>query len=243
MNVSLSWLRRYVDIQVDAATLARDLTMHGIKVERLTSSGLTERLVVVGHVLEAKPHPEADRLRVCRVDVGQPDPLEIVCGASNVATGQRVAVALVGAKLPNGVKIRKSKIRGIASNGMICSEVELGLGAESSGIMVLARRPIATFADVLGETDAFELGDAEPARPLAIGVAREKWPSTLTAPAGDGDPGRVRPTSKRRRRPGGLGFARVIHGVAVKPSPAGPRPRWNGSASTASTTSSTQPTT
>jgi len=108
MQVSLSWLRRYVDIKADAATLAHDLTMHGIKVERLESSGLTERLVVVGGVLEAKPHPEADRLRVCRVDTGQGEPLEIVCGASNVAAGQRVAVGLVGAKLPNKVRIRRS---------------------------------------------------------------------------------------------------------------------------------------
>src|SRR5262245_48082637 len=135
MHVSLSWLRRYVDIRVDAGALAHDLTMHGIKVERMTSSGLTERLVVTGHVLDVRPHPEADRLRVCKVDTGQGEPLEIVCGAANVAASQRVAVALVGAKLPNGVKLRKSKIRGVVSNGMICSEVELGLGTESNGIM------------------------------------------------------------------------------------------------------------
>lgn len=232
MNVALSWLRRYVDIQVDAATLARDLTMHGIKVERLTSSGLTERLVVVGHVLEARPHPEADRLRVCRVDVGLPESIEIVCGASNVAAGQRVAVALVGAKLPNGVRIRKSKIRGVASNGMICSEVELGLGAESSGIMVLAgNAPIGIpLADVLGETDAVLELEVTPNRAdqlSHVGVAREiaalyrtalRLPESAT-PAESPDEtdlqvGIADPSDCFRF------VARVIHGVEVKPSPA-----------------------
>jgi phenylalanyl-tRNA synthetase beta chain len=232
MNVSLSWLRRYVDVQVDAATLARDLTMHGIKVERLVSSGLAERLVVVGHVLEARPHPEADRLRVCRVDVGTPDPLEIVCGASNVAAGQRVAVALVGAKLPNGLKIRKSKIRGIASNGMICSEVELGLGAESNGIMVLANDAAIAkpLADILGETDAVLELEVTPNRPdqlSHVGVAREiaalyrtqlRVPE-VAPPAEAPDETDVEveisdPADCFRF------VARAVHGVAVKPSPA-----------------------
>ncbi|MCI0451482.1 MAG: phenylalanine--tRNA ligase subunit beta, partial [Candidatus Latescibacteria bacterium] len=232
MNVSLSWLRRYVDIPVDAATLAHDLTMHGIKVERLTSSGLTERMVVVGHVLEAKRHPEADRLSVCRVEVGQGEPLEIVCGAPNVAAGQRVAVALVGAKLPSGVKLRKSKIRGIASNGMICSEVELGLGTESGGILVLA--PDAAvgvpLADVLGETDAvFEL-EVTPNRPdqlSHVGVAREiaalyrtrlrsphVVPPVQTPDDADVDIEIADPSECFRFS------ARLIHGVEVKPSPA-----------------------
>jgi phenylalanyl-tRNA synthetase beta chain len=232
MNVSLSWLRRYVDISVDAPTLASDLTMHGIKVERVVTAGLAERLVVVGHVLEAKGHPEADRLSVCRVDVGQGEPLEIVCGAPNVATGQRVAVALVGAKLPNGVKIRKSKIRGITSNGMICSEVELGLGEESGGIMVLAPdAPIGVpFADVLGETDAvFEL-EVTPNRPdqlSHVGVAREiaalyrtplRYPAVVVPPASDDDTDveiDIADAADCFRF-----VARVIRGVEVKPSPA-----------------------
>ncbi len=232
MKVSLSWLRRYVDIQVDAATLAHDLTMHGVKVERMTSSGLSERLVVIGHVLEAQPHPEADRLRVCRVDAGQGEPLEIVCGASNVAAGQRVAVALVGAKLPNGVKLRKSKIRGVVSNGMICSEVELGLGAESNGIMVLApESPIGVpLADVLGETDAVLELEVTPNRPdqlSHVGVAREiaalyrtrlRLPETGTPPDPDDDTlveiEIADPADCFRFT------ARVIHGVEVKPSPA-----------------------
>lgn len=232
MIVSLSWLRQYVDIPVDAATLAADLTMHGIKVERLVAAGLTERAVVVGHVLEAKPHPDADRLRVCRVDVGEGEPLEIVCGAPNVAAGQRVAVALIGAKLPNGVKIRKSKIRGVASNGMICSQVELGLGAESGGIMVLAAdTPIGKpLADVLGETDAMLELEVTPNRPDQlghIGVAREiaaiyrtplRFPAEpdLRATVDDTD------VSVRIDEPADCYrfVARVVRGLTVKPSPA-----------------------
>jgi phenylalanyl-tRNA synthetase beta chain len=176
--VSLSWLGKYVDIEADARTLAHDLTMHGIKVERLVATGLTERLVVVGHVLAAAQHPDADRLRVCTVDVAGSEPLEIVCGAPNVAAGQRVAVALVGARLPNGLKIRKSKIRGVASHGMICSEIELGLGTDSGGIIVLpAETPIgAVLADILGESDATLELEVTPNRPDQlghVGVARE----------------------------------------------------------------------
>ncbi|HXS08711.1 MAG TPA: phenylalanine--tRNA ligase subunit beta, partial [Candidatus Krumholzibacteria bacterium] len=92
MIVSVAWLGKYVDIPVDIPTLAHDLTMHGLKVERVTTRGVTERLVVIGHVLDAQPHPDAQRLRVCRVDVGSAEALEIVCGAPNVAAGQKVAV-------------------------------------------------------------------------------------------------------------------------------------------------------
>ncbi len=231
MNVSLSWLKRYVDIQVDAATLAHDLTMHGIKVERMTTTGLTERLVVIGHVVDAQPHPEADRLRVCRVDLGNGEPVEIVCGAPNVAAGQRVAVAQIGAKLPNGVKIRKSKIRGIVSNGMICSEVELGLGVDSNGIMVLPpdTQLGVALADILGETDAvFEL-EVTPNRPdqlSHVGVAREiaamyrtplRLPQVTTLPASNDDDVEI-----DIEDPGDCYrfTTRIIRGVKVGPSPA-----------------------
>jgi phenylalanyl-tRNA synthetase beta chain len=176
--VSLSWLRQFVDIGADVQALAHELSMHGIKVERVVSRGVTERQVVVGRVLEAQPHPDAQRLRVCRVDVGGAEPLEIVCGAPNVAAGQCVPVALVGAKLPGDVKIRRSKIRGITSNGMICSQVELGLGQESEGIMVLETEapPGTPLADVLGPSDATLELEITPNRPdqlSHLGVARE----------------------------------------------------------------------
>ena len=93
--------------------------------------------VVVGHVLEREQHPDADKLGVCRVDVGGEEPLQIVCGAPNVAGGQRVAVATIGTVLPGDFKIKKSKIRGVESRGMICSVHELDLGDEHDGIWVL----------------------------------------------------------------------------------------------------------
>jgi phenylalanyl-tRNA synthetase beta chain len=230
--VSLAWLRQYVDIPVDAATLANDLTMHGVKVERLTAAGLTERAVVVGHVLTAGPHPDADRLRVCRVDVGQGEPLEIVCGAPNVTAGQRVAVATVGARLPNGLKIRKSKIRGVTSNGMICSLVELGLGTESGGIMVLAPdAPVGTpLVDVLGQTDATLELEITPNRPDQlghIGVAREiaaiyRTPLRLPdAPAPPEAPDDTDVSVEIENPKDCYRFvARIVHGVRVGPSPA-----------------------
>ncbi len=231
MIVSVAWLRRYVDIAVDATTLAHDLTMHGVKVERLMTTGLTERAIVVGHVLEAAPHPDADRLRVCRVDVGGEAPLEIVCGAPNVAAGQRVAVALVGARLPNGVKLRKSKIRGVASNGMICSEVELGLGTESGGIMVLAPdTPVgAVLADVLGDDDATMELEITPNRPDQlghVGIAREiaalydttlRIPEAVVRASGEDATDlrvEIESTEDCYRFVG-----RVIRGVRVAPSP------------------------
>ena len=183
-------------------------------------------------MLEAKPHPDADRLRVCRVDTGQGEPLEIVCGASNVAAGQRVAVALVGAKLPNGVKIRKSKIRGVMSNGMICSEVELGLGAESSGIIVLdSDAPLGIpLADVLGKTDAVLELEVTPNRPdqlSHIGVAREiaaLYRTSLRLPEA------AAPTESPDDTDIEIAIddpndcyrfvARAIHGVTMEPSPA-----------------------
>ena len=232
MIVSVAWLRQYVDIPVDIPVLAHDLTMHGLKVERVAARGVTERLVVIGHVLEAHPHPDAQRLRVCRVDVGSGDALEFVCGAPNVAAGQKVAVALVGAKLPGDVKIRRSKIRGVTSNGMICSSRELGLGADSDGIMVLnTDAALGTpLADVLGSADATLELEITPNRPdqlSHVGVAREIaaiYQKALRAPAavlgagsGDDTPLRVvidDPAQCFRF------CARVIRGVKVGPSPA-----------------------
>jgi len=232
MIVSVSWLRQYVDISVDIPTLANDLTMHGLKVERVVTHGITERLVVVGLVLDAQPHPDAQRLRVCRVDVGGGEPLAIVCGAPNVAAGQKVPVAMVGAKLPGDVKIRKSKIRGVTSNGMICSQVELGLGIESNGIMVLETGavPGTALADVLAPADATLELEITPNRPdqlSHVGVAREIaaiYASELRAPVPVHDAGRGDDTDLRVEIDDpSLCFrftGRVIRGVKVGPSPA-----------------------
>jgi phenylalanyl-tRNA synthetase beta chain len=231
MLISLSWLKKYVDIPVDTRTLVDDLTMLGLNVERVTTTGFDGDRIVVGRVLEAGRHPNADRLSVCRVDVGSAEPLEIVCGAPNVRAGQCVPVALDGASLPNGMKIKKSKIRGVVSNGMICSEIELGIGDDADGIIVLEGEyaPGTPAADVLESSDTIMEIEVTPNRPdqlCHVGVAREVGALYTTA---------VRfpqPDIEARGGTGGLSVAiadsrdcyrytgRVVRGVEVGPSPA-----------------------
>lgn len=137
MRVSERWLREWTDPQVDSETLAQQLTMAGLEVDGVEAvSGQFER-VIVGEVVEVKAHPDATKLSVCQVNAGDDGPLQIVCGASNVRPQLKVAVALVGAVLPNGLKIKKAKLRGVASSGMLCSSSELGLEEASDGIMEL----------------------------------------------------------------------------------------------------------
>ncbi len=138
MKLPLSWLKEFVSIKPLVEQLAERLTMAGIEVEEVINRGQDFEKVVVGQVVDLKPHPNADKLRLAYVltrPSGQPQ--EIVCGAPNVAVGQKVAVALLGAKLPNGLMVEARQIRGVASQGMVCSERELGLGNDQSGIMVL----------------------------------------------------------------------------------------------------------
>ncbi len=144
MKVSYNWLKSYIDFDQSPEELADILTMLGLETSGIEEFGGVPgnfEGVVVGHVLSAEQHPNADKLRVCKVDVGQEEPLNIVCGAPNVAAGQKVPVATVGTKLHpfNGepLKIKKGKIRGEVSMGMICAEDELGLGEDHEGIMVL----------------------------------------------------------------------------------------------------------
>lgn len=144
MRVSYQWLQEYVDLNgISPEELAERLTLAGIEVEAIERLGQDIDKVVVGYVLEREKHPNADRLSVCRVDVGTDEVLQIVCGAPNVAAGQKVPVALIGARLPGGVKIKKSKLRGVESQGMICSAAELGIPDrllrkdQTEGILVL----------------------------------------------------------------------------------------------------------
>ena len=138
MRVSIEWLAKYVDLEgISASEIADKLTNAGVEVEMIHTRDTGIRDVVVGHVLTAEQHPNADKLKVCCVDIGDPEPVNIVCGAPNVAAGQNVPVAKVGAVLPE-LKIKKAKLRGVESNGMICSASELGLDKKmSDGIMVL----------------------------------------------------------------------------------------------------------
>ncbi len=136
MEVSENWLREWVDPEVDSEALSHQLTMAGHEVEGLRAAGPALDGVVVARVVKAEKHPAADKLRVCEVDDGN-ERFDVVCGAPNVRAGLKVAFARVGAKLP-GLKIRKAKIRGVESRGMICSAAELELAEDSDGILELA---------------------------------------------------------------------------------------------------------
>src|SRR4051794_26991458 len=132
------WLNDYCDPGLDVGALEERLTMTGTYVERVYAHGVTAlENFVVGRVLSAEQHPDADRLSVCIVALGEGDTAQIVCGAPNVAEGQTVAVARPGAVMPDGTRLGKAKLRGVASEGMILAEDELGIGTLHAGIMVL----------------------------------------------------------------------------------------------------------
>jgi phenylalanyl-tRNA synthetase beta chain len=197
MRVPLTWLREYCDPALDAHEIEQRLTLTGTKVEAIHHHGVRGGDgFVVGHVLDVQPHPDADRLRVCSVALGDDEPATIVCGAPNVAAGQTVAVAKPGAVMPDGTKLKQAKLRGVASAGMILaeSELELGPGGEK-GILVLDDleldaefSPGTPLADVLPiETDVLEL-EITPNRPDCLGVygvARELHAATNAALAAE----------------------------------------------------------
>ena len=178
MKISLDWLSQYVDLPDPAEELIDVLPMLGIEVEE-GDEGPSVSLdkVLVGKVLEKNQHPEADRLSVCSVEVGAEVPAQIVCGATNFKPGDRVPVALPGAKLPGGFKIKKSKLRGVASEGMMCSAKELELGEDDAGLFILSGEPEIgrKITDVVSKSTTLELeitanrGDCL----SHLGVARE----------------------------------------------------------------------
>lgn len=137
MLVSLNWLREFVPYEGEIQALGDKLTMLGLELEGIDDPFENIKDIVVGHVVECEKHPEAEKLSVCTVDVGDTETLTIVCGAPNVGKGQKVPVAKVGTVMPEGMKIKKAKLRGIKSMGMICSERELGFSDEHDGIWVL----------------------------------------------------------------------------------------------------------
>ncbi len=151
MLLNLSWLREFVPFAGTAEELGDKLTMVGLELDGLHRPFEAVKPIVIGHVVECAKHPEADKLSVCRVDVGD-EILDIVCGAPNVALGQKVPVAKVGVTMPGGLLIKKAKLRGAPSHGMICSERELGLSEDHEGIMVLdAGAPVGkSLVDYLG---------------------------------------------------------------------------------------------
>ena len=136
MKLSEHWLREFADPQVDAGTLARRLTMAGVMVDSVTPAAPPLTGIVVGHIVGCAPHPDADKLQVCEVDTGGARH-SIVCGAPNARAGMNAPVALPGTVLPDGTVIKPAKLRGVQSNGMLCSGRELGLSDDHDGLFVL----------------------------------------------------------------------------------------------------------
>ncbi len=237
MRIPLSWLREYVDVDLPAEAVAERLTLAGLEVSAVERLGEGIQGVVVGQILEKGPHPNADRLSLCRVTDGR-DTYEIVCGATNMKAGDKVALARVGARLPGGFKIKKAKIRGQVSHGMMCSERELGLGEDHSGIIILPPdAPVGQdLTEYLGLPETVLEVEITPNRPdclSVVGVAREV--AALTGAAlrvpdprvpEDGPPVEQE-TSVEIRSPDLCHryAARVVRGVRIGPSPAWMRRR------------------
>ena len=183
MKVPVSWLREYVETSASVEQIADRLSISTCEVERIAHRGVPDLdgnlgRYLVGRVVEAGKHPNADRLQLCRVDVGEGEPRQIVCGAWNFGSGATVAVALPGAVLPDGQTLTEAKLRGEVSQGMILSERELELGQDHSGILVLAEphEPGTPLGDVLPLTEDVLEVETTPNRPdlLSIyGLARE----------------------------------------------------------------------
>ena len=178
MNVTLNWLKNYIDFELSPSELADRLTMLGIEVESVKQLGADLEGIVVGSVTAIRPHPNADKLVLCQVDIGETEELQIVCGAPNVREGMFAPVATIDTTLPIGLTIKRAKLRGETSHGMLCSEQELGLSEDAAGLMELPTgTPLGiSLSEALGLDDfVFEL-EITPNRPdclSLIGVARE----------------------------------------------------------------------
>lgn len=186
MKVSYSWLKTLVDVPEPPEELAAEFIRTSTEVESIDTVGDAFENVVTAQVVSKEPHPDSDHMWVCRVDVGrfnlsedgEPEPLQIVCGAQNFEQGDHIVTALVGAELPGGVKIKKSKLRGVVSCGMNCSARELGLSGDHSGIMILPEdAPVGVpFAEYQATADTVLDCEITPNRPdclSMVGIARE----------------------------------------------------------------------
>ncbi len=178
MKISEAWLRELVNPAISTEELIAQLTMAGLEVDSVEPAAAEFSKIVVGEVIEKEKHPDADKLSVCKVNVGEDEPLQIVCGAPNVRVGLKIPAALIGAVLPGDFKIKKSKLRGVQSFGMLCSEKELGLADSADGLMELSdSAPVGTdMREYLSLDDNIIELDLTPNRAdcLSIeGVARE----------------------------------------------------------------------
>jgi phenylalanyl-tRNA synthetase beta chain len=232
MKVSLSWLKAYVAVEMPVDELAEALTMAGLEVEAVTDRCSRLETVVVGRVVEVAPHPRADHLKCCRVDIGGRN-LSVVCGAPNVAQGQLAPLALPGTELPGGGRLQEGLIRGELSEGMLCSQAELELGPDAGGIMVLAAgtaQPGTPLNRALNLSDpVLEIG-LTPNRPdclSILGVAREvaaiqktplRLPDPPPAAPGNATAQQAAVTIEAPEHCSRYA-ARLLHGITVGPSP------------------------
>ena len=184
MKISLNWLKRYVDIPVSVETLCDKMVMAGFEVESVENLSETMVNVVVGKIIDLKPHEDSDHLQICQIDIGEAEPVQIVTGAQNVFVGAYVPAALHNSHLPNGMNIKSGKLRGVVSNGMLCSGEELCLtehdykGASVNGIMIMDDKyPVGTdLKEIFGLNDYvidFKITANRPDCNCVLGVARE----------------------------------------------------------------------
>ena len=226
MKVSLAWLKELVDVAMPVERLAHALTMGGLEVEEVEAAAPAFSGIVVAEVKKVEPHPNADKLRVTQVDAGTGELLTIVCGAPNVAEGQKVPCALVGARLP-GLEIRKAKLRGVESSGMLCSARELGLADDHAGLLVLAGDAAVgrDVRELLGLDDTYLTLKLTPNRGDCLsmqGIARDAAAILRTAarlpaaPAVASVIGDARAIRISEPRGCGQYFGRVIRGIDPK---------------------------
>jgi phenylalanyl-tRNA synthetase beta chain len=227
MKISLSWLKEFVPYEDTPDALSDLLTRAGLEVASIETRGADFPNVVVAQILESSRHPNADRLSVCRVDDGSGHPRQIVCGAKNYQVGDKVPLALPGAVLPGDFKIKVGKLRGVESEGMLCSAKELQLAADADGLLILppettVGRPIS---EIFPPETVFEL-EITSNRPdwlSHVGIAREISAGTslvLTAPEIAVPPSRA-DAAALIEDPAGCPFysLRRIRGVKIGPSP------------------------
>jgi len=240
MKVTLNWLQEYVDLSgLSAEDLSQALTMAGLEVEAVVPIGRELEPLIVGEILEVQKHPHSDHLTLCRVFTGQ-ETLDMVCGAPNVRSGQRVPLALPGTKLPSGMEVQVATIRKISSSGMICSEKELGLSEDHTGIMVLSENtPIGhSLSRALGLEDILLEVNVTPNRADCLshlGIAREisalfnrpiRYPDVSAAPAGE-TIGQMTSVTILALQQCPRYAGRIVRGVTIGPSPLWLRQRLN----------------
>ncbi len=241
MDMSMTWLKDYVDVDTDIKDYVEDITLSGSKVEGYTVLGGDIKNVVTGKVLSIEKHPDADKLVVTKIDVGSGEPLQIVTGATNLYVGAYIPVALSGSTLANGVKIEKGKLRGVESNGMLCSVEELGCDrhdfpeAPENGIYIFPNevplgKDVVEIMDLYDESVEFEITSNRPDCFSMIGLAREtaatynkklRYPEIMVKEEAEGNINDMVSVDIQNSELCPRYVARVVKNVKI-----GPSPRW-----------------